>query len=141
LPGGAIGSEEFTKRLAGLCASGVGPGLPRRQRDAHILLASMWLCFRRGVRYTEREVGRILQTWLEAAGSRVDLDHASMRRALVDFHYLDRDPRGTTYELSAPDPNQLPPEWQTLDPLQILREARERAELRKQSVRSRRPPA
>jgi hypothetical protein len=141
MSGDAIGSEEFTKRLAGLCASGVGPGFPRRQRDARILLASMALCFRRGVRYTEREVGQILQTWVEAAGPRVDLDHASMRRALVDFHYLDRDPRGTIYELSNCDPDLLNPDWQSLNPLQVLREARERAELRKQSARSGRPPA
>jgi len=136
----AIGPEEFKKRLAGLCASGVGPGLPRRQRDTGILLSSMALCFERETRYTEREVGGVLQSWLEAAGPRVDLDHATMRRALVDFGYLDRDARGTTYQLSSPNPARFPTAWEGLDPLRILRDAQANAERRKQSIRSGQPP-
>jgi len=140
MSGDAMGPEEFMKRLAGLCASGVGPGMPRRLRDAQILLASMALCFKPGMRYTEREVGEVLQGWLEAAGPRVDLDHASMRRALVDGRFLDRDARGTTYQLSASNPDRIPPIWEGLDPLRILQEARANAERRKQSMRSGQPP-
>ncbi|HET9887948.1 MAG TPA: DUF2087 domain-containing protein [bacterium] len=139
MSGDPIEREEFVKRLAGLCASGVGPGMPRRSRDAQILLASMALCFQPGRRYTEREVGEALQSWLEAAGPRVDLDHASMRRALVDGRYLDRDARGTTYQRSAVNPERIAPEWMSLDPLYILQEARANAERRKQSMRSGQP--
>ena len=141
MSGDAMGPEEFGKRLAGLCASGVGPGMPRRSRDAQILLASMALCFQPGARYTEREVGQVLQGWLEAAGPRVDLDHASLRRALVDGHYLDRDARGMTYQLSAANPDRIPSVWQGLDPLRILQEARANAERRKQAMRSGQSPA
>ena len=141
MSGEAIASEEFIKRLPELCASGVGPGLPRRQRDLRILLSSMALCFQRGTLYTEREVGDVLQSWLEAAGSRVDLDHATMRRALVDYRYLVRDARGASYQLNDSNPDGVAPAWEGLDPLRVLREARANAEQRKQSIRSGRPPA
>lgn len=93
-----IGAAEFTRRLAVLCSSGVGPGLPRKRRDTHILLRSMAMCFDPAVRYSERAVGDVLKRWLEAAGPRVALDHASLRRTLVDEGYLGRDPAGAAYE-------------------------------------------
>lgn len=127
--GDEIPAEEFPKRLAALCLSGIGPGFPRRQRDTQVLLQSMAMCFQPGEHYTERNVKEILCSWLEAAGPRAELDHAMMRRALVDAGYLVRDRAGSTYELSSAEGRD------DLDPLHVMREARESAERRKQAVR------
>lgn len=94
-----IDAAEFKRRLAALCASGVGPGLPRKRRDTHILLRSMAMGFDPAGRYSERAVGEVLRRWLAAAGPRVDLDHVSLRRALVDEGYLARDAAGASYEV------------------------------------------
>jgi len=136
MTGGELDAEEFTKRLARLCTSGIGPGFPRRQRDAQMILQSMAMCFVRGAHYTEREVSAILRSWLEAAGPRVDLDHVTMRRALVDGRYLARDREGSTYELTSdPGGDLIPSSLNGIDPLHVLREARVSAERRKQAVR------
>jgi hypothetical protein len=134
MSGEGAGAEDFKKRLAALCASGIGPGFPRRQRDTQILLQSMAMCFAHNVRYTEREVGMILRSWLDAAGPRVDLDPATMRRALIDGRYLDRDREGSAYELRSEE-GARDSLLSGIDPRQVLREARERAERRKQAVR------
>jgi hypothetical protein len=94
-----IGAAEFRRRLTVLCSSGVGPGLPRKRRDTHILLRSMAMCFDPAVRYPEGAVGDVLKRWLDAAGPRVALDHVSLRRTLVDEGYLVRDPAGAAYEV------------------------------------------
>ncbi len=94
-----IDEAEFRRRLTALCASGVGPGLPRKRRDTHILLRSMAMSFDPAGRYTERAVGEVLKHWLELAGPRVELDHVSLRRSLVDEGYLVRDPAGAAYEV------------------------------------------
>ena len=94
-----IDAAEFKRRLVALCASGVGPGLPRKQRDTHILLRSMAMRFDPAGRYSERAVGEVLKRWLAAAGPRVELDHVSLRRTMVDEGYLVRDPAGASYEV------------------------------------------
>jgi hypothetical protein len=94
-----VDAAEFRRRLAALCASGVGPGLPRKRRDTHILLRSMAMGFDPAGRYSERAVGEVLKRWLAAAGPRVDLDHVSLRRTLVDEGYLTRDAAGASYEV------------------------------------------
>lgn len=94
-----IDAAEFKRRLVALCASGVGPGLPRKRRDTHILLRSMAMHFDPAGRYTERAVGEVLKRWLAAAGPRVELDHVGLRRTLVDEGYLARDAAGAAYEV------------------------------------------
>ena len=53
----AVGEAEFRRRLIALLTGGVGPGLPRKRRDRHILLRSMILCFDPAGSCSEREVG------------------------------------------------------------------------------------
>ena len=98
-PEPAIDEAEFRRRLTALCASGVGPGLPRKRRDTHILLRSMAMSFDPAARYPERAVGDVLKRWLALAGPRVELDHVSLRRTLVDEGYLVRDVAGAVYEV------------------------------------------
>jgi hypothetical protein len=94
-----VAEAEFRRRLIALLTGGVGPGLPRKRRDRHILLRSMILCFDPAGRYSEREVGAVLRDWLTLAGPRVELDHVSLRRSLVDEGYLVRDTAGAAYEI------------------------------------------
>jgi hypothetical protein len=130
-----IGEEEFARRLGELCTSGVGPGFPRRRRDAQILLHSMAMCFTPGMQYTERAAGDLLRAWLEAAGPRVEMDHVSMRRALVDHGHLTRDAAGRSYAVN-PGSHLF-----RMDPLQAMRAAHERVLQRKQKVREGGMPA
>lgn len=133
-----IGTCEFEQRMVALCLGGVGPGLPRRQRDRHILLKSVALVLGHGRAYTEAAMNRLLESWLAAAGPSVRLDHVSLRRYLIDQGYVLRDSAGDTYRVC---PSQTPdclfePAVDDVNPLAAVRAARvEREERRRSRLR------
>ncbi len=64
------------------------------QQEALAYLAGK---FQKGAVYTEREVNELLGRW------HTFRDPATLRRALYDHRYLDRDPYGTAYTLAQRD--------------------------------------
>ena len=125
-----ITAEEFEARLRAICSGGGGSGLPRRQRDVAVILASATLWMETGAVYTEPEINEELERWLREVCPSVDLDVVTLRRELVDRAYLDRDDSGTHY---SPGPG--PPEWRFedavagIDPSVVIARARaERAQ-------------
>jgi len=61
------------------------------------------------------------------------LDYVSLRRALVDEGFLHRDPSGSHYTLDlTPLINQFDPEIRSLDLIQLVTDAIEEKERRKQ---------
>lgn len=125
-----ISRRELRERLAALCRSGVGPGLPRKRRDAHILLRSAAGTLPVGAERSEAEVNRALDGWLAAVGERVELDRVALRRALVDHRYLERDPDGSVYRRGPGMPSTVSfgPGVEDVDAGEVVREARERNE-------------
>ena len=121
----AITSREFRRRITALCLGGVGPGLPRKQRDRHILLKSVALLLGHGRAYTESTINTALKLWLATAGPAVRLDHVSLRRHLIDEGYVTRDSVGSRYEVSPSCEwsNLFEPEVDNADPLEAVRAA------------------
>ncbi len=124
----SISAEEFSRRLRALARGGVGPGLPRRSGDAHILLEAVALTLTVAPTYTEKELGEALREWLAAAGPRVDIDPVSLRRHLVDAGYLVRDPAGRSYRVQRRPPRgpAFAEDVDALEPLALLAACRER---------------
>ena len=87
----------FASRLAALLRSGFGAGLPRRRRDRWILLYTLRLLFPESQEFDEREVNQRLLAWLADHGRNLATDHVTLRRALVDEGFLERDRRGRAY--------------------------------------------
>jgi hypothetical protein len=134
-----IGVPEFRERLAAICLGGVGPGLPRRRRDAHILLKSVALALRDGQRYSEPDLDDALESWLWEVGARVEVDRLTLRRALVDEGYLERDPAGHEYRLG---PGRRSVAFAAgvdgTDPLDVVRQARHAVERKREEHERRR---
>jgi hypothetical protein len=126
-----ISAQLFSKRLARLCLSGATTGLPRSSQDRHILLKSMQLSFKRTTNYSEADVNHLLDRWLSDVAPSLESDHASLRRALVDYGYLERSADGRTYRVG--DAGDFDPAVAELDPAHILREAREAELARKRA--------
>jgi hypothetical protein len=126
-----VGADEFARRLETLCSSGLGPGLPRKRRDAHILLYSIVLVFVPRRSYDEPAVGRLIEEWLDAAGPFVAFDRVTLRRSLVDEGYLERDAAGRSYTVRRSGRGQMSfePPVNQLDPKSILRAARSRSRI------------
>lgn len=134
-----ITAEEMADRLAALCTGGDLTGLPRRERDVAILLASATFWMEQGAVYKESEVNEGLALWLETVCPPLRLDSVTLRRELVDRAYLNRDDSGTHYS-----PGTGPATWRfeddvaELDPAEVvagaitLRADRKRAHLQSQ---------
>ncbi|HEY6627909.1 MAG TPA: DUF2087 domain-containing protein [Acidimicrobiia bacterium] len=105
-----ITAEEFETRLLAICTGGGGPGLPRRQRDVAVIMASATLWMAPGSLYTEAEINEGLEGWVTEICPSLGLDPVTLRRELVDRNYLTRDDSGTSY---APGPG--PVEWRFED--------------------------
>ena len=91
-----IRAEEFRERLLALVAPGGGHSLPRKSRDRHILFRAAVQSLGRAS-YTESELNDALASWLSLVDLDGRVDHASLRRYLVDAGYLQRDAAGRAY--------------------------------------------
>jgi hypothetical protein len=120
-----IAASDFIRRLKALARGGVGPGLPRREQDRHVLLKAVALELADKLPCSERDLGIALQGWLASAGPRVDVDPVSLRRALVDFGYLRRDTAGRRYEPCASHAARFAPEVEALVPLDLMASVRQ----------------
>jgi hypothetical protein len=129
--GKVIAADEFQQRLGQLCLSHGGE-LPRKQRDREIVLKSAALCFVQHRTYSEREVNALLKSWIEEIGRGFNVDHAALRRYLIDHRYLERSAAGNSYQLStARSATLFAPEVDRMDPAAAVEAAREQAALKK----------
>jgi hypothetical protein len=96
-----ISSREFAGRFLTLCARG-GPGrdLPRKRRDRWILYRALQARLFADRALSEREVTARIQDWLLGAGKDFATDAVTLRRALVDDGFLERDDHGREYRAS-----------------------------------------
>jgi hypothetical protein len=62
-------------------------------------LKALSLSFETGRLYTEREVNRLIEIWLNRVGQSIEVDHVTLRRTLVDEAYLARTADGEAYQL------------------------------------------
>lgn len=114
-------------------------GFPKKDLDRHILFISAALGLEPGRHYTERELNDELRQWTARFGTPVNLDHVTLRRFLVDEHYVQRDGAGQSYELTSTDwPHTFDPSIRTLDLEASIDEERTARELKKQQYMSRR---
>ena len=120
-----ISSDEFKKRLPQLCLTAKTAELPRRLRDRHILLKAISLRFDSARFYTETEVNRVIETWLNDVGRSLEIDHVTLRRTLVDEAYLRRGAGGVKYWVGAASDRQFSfaEEVNTLDVDRVMRDA------------------
>lgn len=135
-----IGLAEFQKRLVTLCVQSGNTGLPRKQRDRHILLKSVTLTFDKTQQYAEAEVNQQLISWLRDIGSVIKLDHLILRRVLVDEEFLGRAPGGSRYWVAIMSRKQIPfdPAIDELDISQLVAQGKVDIEERKQTYLSQR---
>ena len=130
---------EFTERLAVLCLQGGGRGMPRKQRDRQILLKSAMIGLGFVKTYAEVEINDHLARWLTEIGQTVDIDHATLRRLLVDEGYLARDPAGKQYRPAAePAADLFDPEIDAIDQPAVLEAALARREQAKKAHQGKR---
>lgn len=95
-----IGADDYARRLRVVLGHGSGGGLPRRQRDRWILLHAIARTFRNGELLAEKAATERIQDFLMTHGPRLETDAVTLRRALVDEGFVDRDSNGRDYRPS-----------------------------------------
>ncbi len=99
-PPRVIGRATRESRMRALLQSGFGPGLPRREADRFILLHALAGEFDPMTPLDERTLTERIAAWLAGPGARLETDAVTLRRALVDDGFLERDGRGIAYRRS-----------------------------------------
>ena len=95
-----IDATTVASRLRALLKSGFGPGLPRREADRFILLHAVSSALGDDETLDERAFTDRLTGWLAEHGARLETDAVTLRRALVDDGFVERDGRGHAYRRS-----------------------------------------
>jgi hypothetical protein len=139
MPEPPITAEEFKKRLAQLCLKGNSTELPSKQRDRRIILKSIALCLAKERTYTEREMNAALMSWVGAVGHSLQVDHAALRRALIDEQYLERTLEGGSYRLVGrlAGAGYFEPEVEAIQPAAVIDEAIGEAAAKREQFRNR----
>jgi hypothetical protein len=126
-----VEASQFQNRFVALILG--GRDFPKKHMDRHILFISATLGLEPHRQYTESELNDELRKWTARFGGPVNLDHVSLRRFLVDEHYIRRDTAGDAYELATTDlPYTFDRSIKTLDLEGLIDEARTARELKKQ---------
>ena len=90
----------YEARLRALLKSGFGAGLPRRELDRMILLHAVAGEFDPAEPLAEKPLTERIAAWLKTTGANLSTDEVTLRRALVDHGFLERDGRGLSYRRS-----------------------------------------
>ena len=134
-----ISEEQFSSRFVTLVTQ--SRGLPKKPQDRHVLWISAIQKMDPGHQYTEAALNDVLARWCNRFGTRVELDHVTLRRYLIDAGYLIRDPAGKIYEPAADVPDcSYAPEIRALDLDLLLLDAERDREARKQQYMNKRQP-
>jgi hypothetical protein len=125
-----ITMSEFKKRFISLILG--GRDLPKKRLDRHILFISSLLKLEPERQYSERELNDELHKWTIQFGTNFGLDHVTLRRFLIDEHYIKRDTAGMSYELERSGlPFTFDQAIERLDLEELINEAKREREERK----------
>ena len=73
---------------------------PKKQVDRWVLLHCAARRLAEGERLSERDANARIQDWLLGPADRLDIDFVTVRRALIDEGFWDRDSGGVAYRLA-----------------------------------------
>ncbi len=126
-----ITASLFTSRFVSTMLA--GQGLPKKRPDRDIVFVSAILHLDPDRSYSEGDLNDALRRWTSRFGDRCGLDHVTLRRYLIDEHYIERDSAGPSYRLTKDGAAvTFDPSIKDLDLDQLLFEARLEREKRKQ---------
>ena len=100
-PANEVTTLEYETRLRALLGRAAsGRALPRKQKDRWILLHAIARAFREDERLREQEATARIEDFLLQSGRRLHTDAVTLRRALIDEGFCDRDPSGHDFRAS-----------------------------------------
>jgi hypothetical protein len=126
--------DEYKRQLADLTTRGGIREWPYKSvSDQHVLMKSATYSLEADRDYSEQELNDLLGAWCEQVAGNMQIDHASLRRHMVEAGYLRRDAAGYRYRLDDDQATRLfERDVSAIDPVVVVREALKEIEARKQ---------
>jgi len=129
-----ISKQQAEGRLRRLFQGGVIERIPRNSEDARLFLALAASSFDPRNVYSESGVNEQLKEWMDGFTCPDEMDHVSVRRHLVDSHFLLRDTSGATYRVNQAVINQvIEPAARSIQPRYVLEDVQREKKERKHS--------
>lgn len=128
-----MSAKEYKEQLATLCTRGGVREWPYKSvSDQHVLMKSAMYMLEAERDYSEPELNDLLGAWCEQVAGNFRVDHAALRRYMVDAGYLKRDAAGYRYRPDEEQASRLfEHEVSAVDPVAVVREAQREIEARK----------
>ncbi len=92
-----ISKSDYIDRLNKLCGRSDLIQFPKKYKDRLVILGSIVLSLNPQKQYSEKSINETIIEWIRKMASKSYLDYVTLRRYLIDFGLLKRDPAGCKY--------------------------------------------
>jgi len=128
-----VSKSDFIDRLNKLCGKNDLMQFPKNYTDRLILLGSIALLLKPQKKYSEKSINETITEWIEKMANESYLDHVTLRRYLIDFGLIERDPAGHQYYVSESKlSNLFEDSIRTIDPFALVKNFREEREAQRE---------
>jgi len=129
-----VTADNYAIRVRALLRAGGSPrAWPKRQADRWVLLHSVARRLGVAEELREREANERIQNWLLGPGAMLDVDFVTLRRALIDEGFWDREDGGARYRRSTRHQRRVQFESPLPDEAEILVAAEREVALRRET--------
>jgi hypothetical protein len=105
---------------------------PKHYEDRLVLLGSIVLSLNPQNQYSEKSINETIIEWLRKVAGKSYLDYVTLRRYLIDFGLLERDPAGHRYYVSESKLSDFfEDSIRTIDAFSLVKEFRAQRETRR----------
>jgi hypothetical protein len=120
-----VSKSDFKVRLNKLCGKSNLIQFPKKYKDRLVLLESIVLSLKPQKQYSEKLINETIIEWIRKMASKSYLDYVTLRRYLIDFGLLERDPAGRRYYVAEYKIDSLfEKSIRTIDPFSLVKEFR-----------------
>jgi hypothetical protein len=124
-----VSKSDYIDRLIKLCGKNNLIQFPKKHKDRLVLLGSIVLSLKPQKQYSEKSINDSIIEWLHKMAGKSYLDYVTLRRYLIDFGLLKRDPAGRKYYVAETRITQLfEKSVSEIDPFSLVKEFRAQRE-------------
>lgn len=132
-----ISKSDFKARLIKLCGKSNLIQFPKKYKDRLVLLGSIVMSLKPKKQYSEKSINETIIEWLRKIASKSYLDYVTLRRYLIDFGLLERDPAGYRYYVAESKISDFfEKSIRTIDAFSLVKEFRTQKETRSRERRN-----
>jgi len=129
-----VTKSNYIDRLNKLCGKNDLIQFPKKYTDRLVLLGSIVLSLKPQKQYSEKLINENIIEWISKMADKSYLDYVTLRRYLIDFGLLERDPAGRKYYVAESKIDQIfEKSIREIDTFSLIKEFRAQRETRRKN--------